>query len=103
MNTKAIAKFASEAEEAQWWHEQSGRLTAKAKAAQARGELKLRRLAPSPAESPATPARNITIRVADQDLTRARDLAARRGMRYQTYIKALLHEALDNEEKRLAS
>jgi predicted DNA binding CopG/RHH family protein len=29
-------------------------------------------------------------------------LAARRGPRYQTYIKMLLHEALDAEEKRLA-
>lgn len=102
MNTKAIPKFSSEAEEAEWWYAQRDQLTAKAEAALTRGSLKLRRLAPSPPESPATPARNITIRVADQDLTRARDLAAKRGLRYQTYLKMLLHEALDNEEKRLA-
>lgn len=97
-----IPHFANEADEAQWWYEQRDKLTAKAEAALARGELKLRRLAPSPPDSP-TPAKNITIRVAEQDLTRARQLAAKRGMRYQTYLKMLLHEALDNEEKRLAS
>jgi hypothetical protein len=31
------------------------------------------------------------------------DLAAKRGLRDQTYLKMLLHGALGNEEKRLAS
>jgi hypothetical protein len=38
-----------------------------------------------------------------EELTRARRLAAKRGLRYQTYVKMLLHEALDAEEKKLAS
>ena len=29
--------------------------------------------------------------------------AAKRGLRYQTYLKMLLHEALEAEEKKLAS
>jgi predicted DNA binding CopG/RHH family protein len=91
-----IPEFANEAEEADWWYQQRDQLTAQAEAALARGELKLRR---HPVQTPA-PARNITIRVAEQDLARARDLAAKRGLRYQTYLKMLLHEALDNEEKR---
>jgi predicted DNA binding CopG/RHH family protein len=45
----------------------------------------------------------VTIRIPDPELKRAREFAARRGLRYQTYIKMLLHEALDAEEKRLAS
>jgi predicted DNA binding CopG/RHH family protein len=99
-----IPPFANEAEEAQWWYEQRDQLTAKAEAALARGDLKLRRVASSsPTDSPSTPAKNITIRVAEEDLTRARQLASKRGLRYQTYLKMLLHEALDNEEKRLAS
>ena len=49
------------------------------------------------------PTKSITIRVPDQDLIRARRLAANRGLRYQTYLKMLLHEALDAEEKKLAS
>jgi predicted DNA binding CopG/RHH family protein len=96
---QCIPKFANETEEAQWWYQQRDQLTGKAEAALARGELKLRRLA----TEKDGPARNVTIRIAEQDLTRARDLAAKRGIRYQTYLKMLLHEALDNEEKRLAS
>ena len=45
----------------------------------------------------------VTIRISQQELTRARTLAARHGLRYQTYLKMLLHEALDAEEKKLAS
>jgi len=97
-----IPKFATEAEEAQWWYEQRHDLEERAEGSLARGELKLRRLPPSPA--PVTgPTKNITIRVPDQDLIRARGLAAKRGLRYQTYLKMLLHEALDAEEKKLAS
>jgi hypothetical protein len=48
MNQKPIPKFATEAEEAQWWYEQRGQFSEKAEAALARGELKPRRLPPSP-------------------------------------------------------
>ena len=48
MNQKPLPKFATEAEEAQWWYEQCDRLSAKAEAALAHGELKPRRLPPSP-------------------------------------------------------
>ena len=101
MNQKPIPKFATEAEEAQWWYEQRDQLTKKAEVALARGELKLRRLPPSPAVA-AGPAKNITIRIPEEDLARARGLAAKRGLRYQTYLKMLLHEALNAEEKKLA-
>lgn len=43
-----ILKFANEAEEAEWWYEQRDRLGDDAEAALARGELKPRRLPPSP-------------------------------------------------------
>ena len=100
--SQPLPQFDNEEEEALWWFQQRDRLTAQAEEALACGQLKLRRL-PVPPDSPATPARNITIRVAEHDLSRARDLAAKRGLRYQTYLKMLLHEALDSEEKRLAS
>lgn len=102
MNQKPIPQFTTEAEEAQWWYEQRHDLAEKAEGALARGELKIRRLSPSPA-AVSGPAKNITIRVPGQDLVRARSLAAKRGLRYQTYLKMLLHEALDAEEKKLAS
>jgi predicted HicB family RNase H-like nuclease len=52
------------------------------------------------------PARGIakptSLRLPPQDLERARKLAERKGLPYQTYIKMLLHEALGKEEKRIA-
>ena len=50
-----------------------------------------------------TRSETVTIRIPPDELTRARTLAAKRGLRYQTYLKMLLHEALDAEEKKLAS
>ena len=33
------------------------------------------------------------------DLDRARELSAKKGFAYQTYMKMLLHEALEREER----
>jgi predicted DNA binding CopG/RHH family protein len=41
-----------------------------------------------------------TIRLAPEDISRARALAERRGLRYQTYLKMLIHEALEREERK---
>jgi len=43
--------------------------------------------------------KNITIRVALADLERARWLAAKKGIGYQTLMKMLLKEALDRESR----
>jgi hypothetical protein len=101
MNSRPLPKFANETEEADWWYAQRDRLTEEAAAALARGELKERRLPPSPLTGRS--AKSVTIRVPEQDLARAQDLAAKRGVGCQTYLKMLLHEALEAEEKRLAS
>jgi len=47
-NKQPIPKFATEAEEAEWWYEQRDRLAEKAEAAMARSELKPRSLPSSP-------------------------------------------------------
>jgi len=47
--------------------------------------------------------RQISIRLAAADLVKASRLAAAKGLPYQTYIKSLLHEALEAESKRLPS
>jgi predicted DNA binding CopG/RHH family protein len=44
--------------------------------------------------------RQISIRLGAADLATASRLAAAKGLPYQTYIKSLLHEALENESKR---
>jgi predicted DNA binding CopG/RHH family protein len=41
--------------------------------------------------------RAVSIRLPVPDIALARDLAARKGLPYQTYIKQLLHDALDRE------
>lgn len=43
---------------------------------------------------------SITLRVAVKDVEAARKLAEQKGLPYQTYIKMLLHEALQRERKR---
>ncbi|MGA2711468.1 MAG: hypothetical protein ABSG41_00055 [Bryobacteraceae bacterium] len=48
-----------------------------------------------PASRPAT--RQISIRLNDSDIVEAQKLAAARGIPYQTYIKMLLHEAIQRE------
>ena len=44
-------------------------------------------------------ARPTSIRLRPEDIERARKLASRRGLAYQTYLKILLHEALEREER----
>lgn len=43
--------------------------------------------------------RQISIRLSAADLMMANRLAAAKGLPYQTYIKSLLHEALDRENR----
>jgi predicted DNA binding CopG/RHH family protein len=45
--------------------------------------------------------RHISIRLSAADLLTANRLAAAKGLPYQTYIKSLLHEALEKECRRL--
>ncbi len=42
----------------------------------------------------ASTSRQVTIRLANDELARARVQAEAKGLKYQTYIKMLLHEAL---------
>ncbi len=47
----------------------------------------------------AVPTKNVSVRLPVTDLERARKLAEKRGVGYQTLIKTLLHEALKREAK----
>ena len=94
MTHQPIRKFATEEEEASWWDAHPEVLAERFQTASQQG--KLRRLSqtglPGASET-------VTIRIAPEELTRARKLAAKRGLRYQTYLKMLLHEALEREER----
>jgi predicted DNA binding CopG/RHH family protein len=93
MEALTIPKFENETDEANWLYENRERLSAAFhEAVQERrvrqGTLKQRGVTPP-----------TTIRLAPEDISRARTLAERRGLRYQTYIKMLIHEGLEREEK----
>jgi len=93
MGTLTIPKFDNETDEANWAYENREQLaTAFLLAAQEgrvrQGTLKQRGVTPA-----------TTIRLAPEDISRARTLAESRGLRYQTYLKMLIHEALEREER----
>ena len=97
-----IPQFTSEAEEAQWWFDHRQELAQAFQDAADKGQLQsgsVARIARERAATGSIP--TTTIRLDPDDVSMARALAAKRGLRYQTYLKMLLHEALKSEEKKL--
>lgn len=76
--------FRSEADEAKWWDRHRELIA----------DLLLKH-----GRRGAVPTKNISVRLPVTDIERARKLAAKRGVGYQTLIKTLLHEALKKESK----
>ena len=93
MEKLTIPKFENEADEANWLYENREGLAAEFHEAILQGRVRQGTLK----QRGVTPA--TTIRLAPEDISRARALAERRGLRYQTYLKMLIHEALEREEK----
>lgn len=73
--------FKTEAQEAEWWANHQNLIANRFEQAEAAGKL----------------GKGSVARVARE---RARAFAAEKGLRYQTYLKMLLHQALNSEEKR---
>jgi hypothetical protein len=103
-----IPAFASEAEEAKWWYENRDRISEEFQKAAREGRLGrggARRLfaergIPFPDIKPtSTPTPTTTIRLDPDDISKARVQAAERGLRYQTYLKMIIHEALLKAER----
>ena len=90
--------FANESEEAAWWESHEDALADEFEKATAEGRAGIGTVAKR-AALPST-----TIRLDPEDIAKARVLAAERGLRYQTYLKMIIHEALrDAEQKQKAS
>ena len=96
MGALTIPKFENEADEANWAYENREGLAAAFLQAAQEGRVRQGTLKQRGVTSPTT------IRLAPEEISRARTLAERRGLRYQTYLKMLIHEELEREE-RLAS
>ena len=84
--------FKTEADEARWWAKNQDLIAQKFDEAAADGALGRGTVA----KKGLTP--TTTIRLSTEDIARARVLAERKGLRYQTYLKMLIHEALQKEE-----
>lgn len=100
---RAIPTFATEAEEAAWWHKNRNTHGNQLLAAVRSGEaqtLTKERLLHRIAVSRKTPAPVVAIRIPQEDLALARKQAGEKGLPYQTYIKSLLHETLAQREGR---
>ena len=94
MEKRIIPKFASEAEEAKWWFDNREELDKDFIQAFEGGRLR-RRTEPRVA----APLSTTTIRLDPTDIEMARTLAEKKGLKYQTYLKMILHEALLREAK----
>jgi len=99
-----VPKFGTEAEEAKWWFENDKLILEEFKKAAKMGTLGrggARRLLAErgiPFKEP-KPTPTTTIRLDPDDIAEARVQAARRGLRYQTYLKMIIHEALEAAKK----
>ena len=85
----AIPKFRNADEEATWWESREGKRTATElmKRAARSGNLTHRK----------APLKTVSMRLPVADIQAAQEIAATKGLPYQTYIKMLLHEALRKE------
>lgn len=90
--TTKVPKFKSEAEEAEWWDRNPDFIADQFEKAAKEGRI-LRGLPGRGAT------RSVTIRLAMKDVETAQTLAAKMGLPYQTYIKTVLHQALERKRK----
>jgi predicted DNA binding CopG/RHH family protein len=83
--------FANEAEEAAWWESNENALADEFEKATAEGRVGIGTVARKALPS-------TTIRLDPEDIAKARVQAAKQGLRYQTYLKMIIHQALREAE-----
>ena len=97
---RIVPAFATEAQEAAWWDRNRKKLDKDLVEAARAGELKvLDRKARTARVARSKAARVVSIRLPESDLELARLQASKKGLPYQTYIKSLLHQALEEQAK----
>jgi hypothetical protein len=90
--------FTNEDEEATWWASRQGREFLKQKSAEPqRKGAKGSRLVGQLNRAPSV---QIALRLPGPDVEKARELATRKGIGYQTLLKMLVHEGLQREARR---
>ncbi len=102
---KKLAETRTEAEEARWLEENRDRVLKLFEQAARQGVLRVGGKSVGITLSKRTgalarpPSRKVMLRIPADDLERARLQAAGKGIGYQTYIKMLLREGLDRQER----
>jgi len=91
-----IPDFENEDQEAKWWAENPDFILARFESAVAENRLG-RGTAVRRGLTPTT-----TIRLDPTDIVRAKSQAERKGLKYQTYLKMLIHQALRQEESEVS-
>lgn len=100
-----IPGFVNEAQEADWWASREGREFIKQKSAGV-GRTGAARKGDAPRGSRLVSQLNkaatiqIALRLPEPDVAKARELATRKGIGYQTLLKMLVHEGLRREARR---
>ncbi len=97
MNKPKIPKFKDEDQEAKWWASVKGREFLKQQSA---GTPRKRKGSPLVTRLSRTSSVQIALRLPAPDLARAREIAERKGIGYQTLLKMLVHEGLRRESRR---
>ncbi len=85
--------FSNEREEAKWWEANPEFVLQELKKTKAEGRLGHGTVMKQLAEKRLA-AKSTTIRLDPSDVSLAKSQAERKGLRYQTYLKMLIHEAL---------
>jgi len=95
--TMIVPVFENEEQEADWWYDNRELVSQEFHKAGVEGRLRsgtvLRRMAEAKARKEA----DSPIQLDSADASKAQAVAARKGIPYQTYIKTIIHEALEKE------
>jgi CopG antitoxin of type II toxin-antitoxin system len=95
---KRPPKFKNEDEEAKWWASTEGRRFLKSHSAN--GSARGRKGSALVAKLGRAGSVQIALRLPAPDLEKAREIAERKGIGYQTLLKMLVHEGLRREARR---
>ena len=95
-----MPKFVNEAQEADWWASREGRQFVKQKAAGTGKKGGMQRGSRLVGQLNKVASVQIALRLPEPDVAKARELATRKGIGYQTLLKMLVHEGLRREARR---
>ena len=95
-----MPEFLNEGEEADWWASRQGREYVKQKSAGPLKKGSVRKGARLVCLLNRTTSVQIALRLLHSDVTKAREIAIRKGIGYQTLLTMLMHEGLRREARR---